>query len=129
MVLAPSDGVTPVGTLALIHALASQLAQQTDAALPASADRYRSEAHGERSGKVIVAQALAAHAIDQSEAENPSRAAARDQLTATKNTAALAAMNAEATQELRAVFAEMASAGFAVKFELQPAGVRATANG
>lgn len=129
MVLAPSDGATPAGTLALIHALASQLAQQTGAALPATAAPCRPEAPGDPSGTVIAAQVLTAHAVDQSEAQNLSRAAARDQLVATGDAAALAAMNAEAIQELRAVLAELAAAGYAAQFELQLAGVRATANG
>jgi hypothetical protein len=129
MVLAPSDGRTPAGTLALIDVLASQLAQDAGAALRKGSEPYRPEQAGERSGRIVVAQSLVTHAIDQSEAENPARAAARDQLVAVGDAAALVALNAEALQELRAVLAEMAAAGFAVRFESQSAAVGVTATG
>lgn len=121
--LAPSDGFTPAGTLGLIHALATQLAQQTGAALPAEADRHRPERPAERSDKIVAAESLAVHAIDQSEAANPDRVAERDRFLAGGNVAALAAMNTGALEQLRAVLAEMAAAGFRVNFELKSAGV------
>ncbi|QJW92661.1 hypothetical protein FTUN_0158 [Frigoriglobus tundricola] len=125
MNLAPSDGYTPAGTLALIHALATQAARRTGAALPAEADQHRPEKHAERSGKIVAAESLAVHAIDQAEAANPGRVAERDRLLADGNVAALAAMHAEALNELQTLLAEMAAAGFAVKFELTTAEVPA----
>lgn len=125
MYLAPSDGPTPAGMLALIHALATRTARQMGAELPAEADQHRPERHAERSGKIVAAECLAAHAIDQIEAANPGRVAERDRLLADGNVAALAAMNAEALDELQALLAEMAAAGFAVKFELTTAEVPA----
>jgi hypothetical protein len=127
--LAPSEGSTPAGTLGLIHALATQLARETVAALSTEADQHRPEKPEERSSKIVAAESLAVSAIDQSEAANPERVAERDRLLASGNAAALTAMHAEALAELRAVLAEMAAAGFAVKFELQPAAVGAPVGG
>ena len=67
--------------------------------------------------------------IDQSEAANPDRAAARDELVNTGNAAALVALQVEALEELRALFTEMAAAGFTVQFALQPAAVGDIAGG
>jgi hypothetical protein len=121
MVLGASDGRTPAGTLALIQMLAAQLAEQTGAALSPGVDQHRPEDRGERSSKIVAAECLAQPAIDQTEAANPVRVAEREQQISSGQTAGLIASHAGAIDKLRALLAEMAAAGFAVNFALQPA--------